>query len=129
MTGGRPQFQWRKSSSLTYYSLKDFNQFKQCKSLNSLQICGCEDLTDISFLADIYSLTDIDVSGCKNLDDITPLANLPNLKNLNIGRTGVSDLSPLAGLSTLRRLDVYQCIAAGDTQLQSTDQLFICRQL
>jgi internalin A len=105
-------------------------------SLQSLDLSGCEQVSDLSPLSGVTSLQTLDLSGCEQVSDLSPLSGVTSLQTLNLsGCEQVSDLSPLIGLTSLQALKLSGCKLVTDlfplsglTSLQSLD-LSGCKQL
>jgi internalin A len=80
-------------------------------SLQSLNLSGCWQLTDLSPLASLTKLQSLELSGCEQLSgELSPLASLTSLQTLNLSWCEqLSDLPPLARLTSLRSLGLDQC--------------------
>nr|CCC91210.1 putative leucine-rich repeat protein (LRRP) [Trypanosoma congolense IL3000] len=74
------------------------------KDLVKLYIEACENITDISFLADVESLEEVTLEGCRNVvRGIFELGRMPRLQTLSLKDTVVTDAS-LSGLRFSRSL-------------------------
>ena len=102
-------------------------------NLTSLDLGGCDDISDLSPLSNLTNLTSLDLGGCDNISDLSPLSNLTNLTSLDLGGCDdISDLSPLSNLTNLTSLDLGGCDNISDlsplsnlTNLTSLD-LSVC---
>jgi esterase/lipase superfamily enzyme/Leucine-rich repeat (LRR) protein len=81
-------------------------------ALQSLNLSGCKQLSDISPLAGLTALQSLNLSGCKQLSgDLSPLAGLTALQSLNLSECWHlgGDLSPLAALTSLQSFNIHWC--------------------
>src|SRR5271166_3376655 len=81
-------------------------ELKRLTSLQSLNLSGCEQLSDLSPLASLASLQELGLFGCDQLSDLSPLASLTSLQELGLSGWGIHDFSPLAGLTSLQTLNL-----------------------
>lgn len=130
-------------SKVRRHSSEDMEALRYCRSLRALDL-GHNDLTDISFLAELKELRVLiladnrieDLSPLSGLGHLTyielfdnrvsslePLAGLPELVDLNIAQNCVQSLEPLQRMSGLRRLWLR---ASGDEQTVVTQQAVSC---
>ena len=82
-------------------------ELSRFKSLRSLDLANCYQLSgDLSPLAGLTSLQSLNLFGCLQLSDISPLASITSLQSLNLEECKQlsADLSPLADLISLRSL-------------------------
>ncbi len=83
--------------------------------LQNLDLSGCEALTDLSALGGLTCLRTLDLSFCEALTDLSALAKLTGLQSLNLsGCCALTDVSPLSKLTGLQSLDLSWCQAATD---------------
>ena len=64
--------------------------------------------SDFSFLTKLTKLEKVDICGGENVSDLSPLASLTVLKELYLVKNGISDVSPLAGLTELTHLNLAE---------------------
>jgi internalin A len=86
-------------------------ELERLTSLQSLDLVGCEQLTDLSPLAGLTSLQSLDLSECRQLSDLSPLAGLTDLQSLKlISCFRIRRFAPLECLlTTLKRLELLGC--------------------
>jgi Leucine-rich repeat (LRR) protein len=86
-------------------------ELERLTSLQSFDLSGCAQLSDLSPLAGLTSLQSLNLSWCTQLSgDLSPLAVLTSLQSHDLFFCPqLSDLSPLAGLTSLKRLSLSQC--------------------
>jgi Leucine-rich repeat (LRR) protein len=89
-------------------SLAALSNLKNLKNLKNLNLCGCEEITDISPLSNHVGMLRLDLTGC-NVRDLTPLENFAALEVLRLSGNDIEDLTPLAGAVNLRELDATSC--------------------
>ena len=65
-------------------------------------------MSDFSFLTKLTKLEKVDICGGENVSDLSPLADLTVLKELYLVKNGISDVSPLVGLTDLTRLNLAE---------------------
>lgn len=126
-------------SKVRRHTSEELEALRYCRSLRALDL-GHNDLTDISFLAELKELRVLiladnrieDLSPLSGLTQLTyielfdnrvnslePLAVLPELVDLNIAQNCVQSLEPLQRMTGLQRLWMREC---GDTQTVVTKQ-------
>jgi internalin A len=71
--------------------------------LESLDLAGNKDMTDLASLAGLSALRSLSLYATR-VRDVVPLAGLSALQSLDVSFTSVRDLAPLASLSALRTL-------------------------
>ncbi|MYH84112.1 hypothetical protein F4141_25795 [Candidatus Poribacteria bacterium] len=64
--------------------------------------------SDFSFLTKLKKLEKVDICGGENVSDLSPLASLTALQELYLVKNGISDVLPLAGLTELTRLNLAE---------------------
>ncbi len=64
--------------------------------------------SDFSFLTKLTKLEKVDICGGENVSNLSPLASLTTLKELYLVKNGISDVSPLAGLTELTHLNLAE---------------------
>lgn len=79
---------------------------RYCRSLRALDL-GHNELTDISFLADLSELRLL-ILADNEIEDLSPLAGLDKLEYLELFDNRVTSLEPLAGLKNLMDLNAAQ---------------------
>jgi len=79
-------------------------------SLQSLNLTGCEQLSDLSPLAALTSLQSLNLSGCEQLSgDLSPLSGLTSLQYLNLSNC-LGKFAPFESLlPTLQELRLFGC--------------------
>ena len=80
--------------------------------LQTLDLSGCEQLSELWLSADLRSLQTLDLSGCRQLSgDLAPLTSLTSLQSLNLnGCRGFRLFAPLQSLlPTLKELSLFGC--------------------
>ena len=76
----------------------DFSTLRHLVRLQDVDLSGCSEITDISFLRH-KPLTDLKLDGCTGIRDLSPLKGMP-LQHLSIsGCVNITDLSPLKGMN------------------------------
>ena len=83
---------------------------RYCRSLRALDL-GHNDLTDISFLADLSELRVL-ILADNRIEDLSPLAGLEHLTYIELFDNRVTSFAPLTGLRSLVDLNVAQNCAA-----------------
>lgn len=83
--------------------VSDLSPLSSLIHLNSLQIWGCRNITDISFVSSLKELQNFQVNG-NYVSDISPLAELPEIQYLNLDQNVIQDVTPLLGLTKLKKL-------------------------
>ena len=79
----------------------------QLSALQSLNLSGCWQITDLSVLAKLTALQSLDLSECKQITDLSVLKYLSNMRSLNLRYThALTNKIPLAQLSKLRHITV-----------------------
>jgi NACHT domain/Leucine Rich repeats (2 copies)/Leucine Rich repeat len=82
--------------------LSSLEGFQYFTSLTTLNLSGCQQVSNLTPLAHLIHLTSLNLSGCQQVSDLSPLAHLIHLTSLNLfGCQQVNDLSPLAYLTNL----------------------------
>ena len=106
--------------AIIFNNLKSIKNLKYCKNLNSLTICGAQELTDytLSDLKNLHTLNIIANFGLQNpnfkvkdsnpqLTDISWISNLKNLQNVSFrGCTNLVNVGPIKDLPNLKELDL-----------------------
>ncbi len=92
----------RFADSTTNEQLKTITQLPW---VTKLDLDGCNDLSDLSPLAELHALKDVSLEGDDQVVDLTPLAGLGDIERLIIAKTGVTSLAALKGMPKLARLD------------------------
>jgi internalin A len=103
-----------KTGALEYTGLETLTrlppELERLTALQSLNLAGCRQLTDLSQLASLSSLQSLNIFGCDQLTDLSPLASLTSLQTLAVVVIEqLNDLSPLAGLTSLQSLYLFGC--------------------
>ena len=75
-------------------------------SLNSLNVSGCQQLSDVSPVSKLTLLTILDLSLCVELDDVRFVSSLVRLRTLDLSDCSeqLVDVLPLSSLTSLRAL-------------------------
>lgn len=106
--------------AIIFNNLKSIKNLKYCKNLNSLTICGAQELTDytLSDLKNLHTLNIIANFGPQNpnfkvkdsnpqLTDISWISNLKNLHNVSFhGCNQLVNVGPIKDLPNLKELDL-----------------------
>lgn len=87
--------------------IKDFD-LKDLSSLTNLTLSRT-DISSINFLKNCLSLKSLDLSGCQNLTDISAIKSLPHLRSLNLSGSNIRDFDTLQNLQSLIHLNLSQC--------------------
>jgi len=82
----------------------DVSVLKEASQLQHLVLSG-ERLVNTASLAELANLRRLDLGGCRELQDVSFVGQLGRLEALNISNTKVADLTPLDGLQRLEYLD------------------------
>ncbi|HUW28275.1 MAG TPA: COR domain-containing protein, partial [Sulfuriferula sp.] len=86
-------------------------------ALQTLNLSGCEQITDFAPLAKLTALQTLDLSGCKQITDLAPLAKLTALQTLDLsGCKQITDLAPLAKLTALKFLGLQRTFVLSRAQ-------------
>jgi internalin A len=105
----------------------DLSPLARLKQLQTLNLSGCEDVTDVTPLAGILGLQDLDLS-CTGVTDLSPLAGLQALQSLNLSSAGVPSLSPMDGFKAyFERLDKFRTDLSPLAGLQGLQSLDLSR--
>jgi len=109
---------------------QELGALKHLKSLTSLNLCRCYDVTDegVASLASLSRLTSVNLSSCFTLTDralealqpLTALSRLDISGCYDVTDTGVKALSPLTNLLSL---NLAHCIKVGDSGVASLSPL------
>jgi hypothetical protein len=99
------------------------------KKLNSLNLSGCDSLSDITPLENLTQLSSLDLSVCCSLSSINSLKKMTKLNSLNLYYCqSLFDIRSLENLTKLKSLNISNCISlldirplAGLNQLTSVD--------
>jgi internalin A len=90
------------------------------RELQSLDLSGCQQLSDVSVLSGLSALQSLDLSWCGQLSDVSVLSGLSALQSLDLRRCGqLSDVSVLSGLSALQSLNLSGCGQLSDVSALS----------
>lgn len=122
-------FSTKHDSVMRRHTTEELEVLRYCRGLRALDL-GHNDLTDISFLAELTDLRlliladnrieDLSpLAGLERLEYIelfdnrvtsaAPLAALPHLMDLNIAQNRLDGIEPLGGMTQLKRLWIYAC--------------------
>jgi len=93
-------------SVMRRHTSQELEALRYCRSLRALDL-GHNDLTDISFLADLTELRVL-ILADNRVEDLTPLADLEELQYIELFDNRVTNLEPLAKLQNLMDLNVAQ---------------------
>lgn len=88
------------------HTSEDLEALRYCRALRALDL-GHNDLTDISFLADLDELRVL-ILADNRIEDLSPLSGLEHLTYLELFDNRVESLEPLAGLPALVDLNIAQ---------------------
>jgi len=78
--------------------------------LQSLDLSGCELITDLTHLEMLNSLHSLNMVGCGRITDFAPFQTLTNLESIDLSWSeNVTDRTPLKALTNLRSLDLSEC--------------------
>ncbi len=91
--------------------IKSLDGLEKNVNVNSLNIYGCDNLTDVSACSSFTELEYISFYACENLVDITPVANLQKLVSVDIGRTSIKDISPINGKTGIKSLKMQGALS------------------
>lgn len=100
----------------------DLSPLSGLVKLESLQLC-CDDVNDISPLANLVNLTDLWIWGCGAITDISALSGMTNMGYLWIKGNCISDISPLSGMTNLRELCMEENLVSDITPLAELTNL------
>jgi internalin A len=90
--------------------LSDVSALSGLTALTSLNLSSCEQLLDVSALSGLTALTSLKLIGCEQLSDVSALSGLTALTSLNLSFCmQLSDVSALSGLTALTSLDLLGC--------------------
>lgn len=109
-----------KFNKINYLNLRGANitnEFclKDMKSLISLEISFCQQITDFEFLKNLNGLKSLTLSGNKQITDINFLKSLENLEEINLSSCdGIEDFSPLRELDKLKKINIHNCTLIDD---------------
>jgi hypothetical protein len=91
-------------------------KYKRAEDLpDSLDLCFCEDLVDVSALGTSTTLQTLILWGCTGVVDVSALGASTALQHLDLSWcTGVVDVSALGASTTLKHLDLTGCTGVVD---------------
>ncbi len=90
--------------------LSELEPLVELSNLKWLSLSGCKQVSNLTALAGLSNLTILSLENCSQVSDLTPLVRLSKLEWLYLENCSqVSDLRPLAGLGNLRYLDLSGC--------------------
>ena len=123
-------------STITNQQFQWLRDKKILANLEKLFLNGCDELTDLSGLADLDNVTVLYISSCEKLKDFSALSSMKNLTEIHICCCeNLTDLSFLSGLKKLEKLDVWECDNLADlsglahVKCLTTIQLTCCDNL
>ncbi|MFZ3002782.1 MAG: leucine-rich repeat domain-containing protein [Undibacterium umbellatum] len=105
--------------------ISDLAPLKVLTSLQSLDLPGYGLITDLAPLKALTSLQSFNMFGCKHITDLVPLQTLTNLKSIDFSWSGsITDLTPLKALIGLHSVNLSGCREITDfTPLQTLTNL------
>lgn len=133
-------FSTKHDSIMRRHTTEELEVLRYCRALRALDL-GHNDLTDISFLAELTDLRLLiladnrieDLSPLKGLERLeyielfdnrvasaAPLAGLPRLMDLNIAQNRLESTAPLCGMTQLKRLWMHAC-CGGEAVIAEAD--------
>lgn len=83
----------------------DFSQIEDLPKLNKLEICTPNN--DISDISQCAQLTSLNIHGCKNIKDYSFLKDMDNIKELNIEYFNITDNSFLTEMKGLESVTIW----------------------
>lgn len=99
-------FSTRHDSIVKRHDSKTMDVLRYCRSLRALDL-GHNDLTDVSFLAELKDLRLL-ILADNRIEDLSPLSDLQNLEYIELFNNRVTSLEPLSGLEHLLDLNIAQ---------------------
>ncbi len=88
--------------------LNDLSCLSECKKLQDLELLTMPDLVSVNGLADHQSLTHLHVDDqCENLSDMSALADNTSLRYVDLHSRALSDLSWLSNANRLSELQIW----------------------
>ena len=107
------KWEWERSRPTQHWS--NVSALAGLHGLQSLNLAGCEGVSDVSALAGLRGLQSLDLAECEGVSDVSALAGLHGLQSLNLyGCNRVSDVSALTGLHGLQSLNLTSCKGVSD---------------
>jgi Leucine-rich repeat (LRR) protein len=104
-----------RSLQLAWSGVHDLSPLSGLRSLRSLGLMECLELSNLEPLRSLQSLQMLDLSLCASVWDLRPLESLTNLLFLYLNSWNeVDDLGPLSSLNSLVHLDLSGCLAIED---------------
>lgn len=98
------------------HTSEELEVLRYCRGLRALDL-GHNDLTDISFLADLGELRLL-ILADNRIEDLSPLSGLEKLEYIELFDNRVTGFEPLTGLTKLMDLNVAHNLAADIAPLQ-----------
>jgi internalin A len=105
----------------TQFALYASRQKNLLKNTTSLNLRGCNSVSDLSPLKGLTTLTSLSLRECTAVRDINSLEELTTLTSLDLTHTSVCDISPLRGLKALTSLSLRGCTSVNN--LSSLNEL------
>jgi hypothetical protein len=93
-------------SSIKYGSLKDLSDLRYMENLAVINIVA-QPIEDLTPLAECLWLVRVNFIDCNDLTDLSPLANCERLEEIDLNSFGALDFSSLTASQTLRSLSIH----------------------
>ena len=94
-------------------NIKDYSFISKLEKLENLHLCYTN-ISDISFLEKINSIKELNLKECENIKDYSFISKLEKLENLNLIDTNISDISFLEKNKNIKELNLGGCINIKD---------------